>query len=129
MAIMKIFVINAFFRLSDIRKPGPRQIFFLCHPSSSTAYPYISPYCQLRNPNFWIFQKWPQMTSKGPRNSNLPNRWPGHCCYYGVMSKICKKLKKIAKKSILRTLRPKLDHFPAILSQKDQTEYHFQPYD
>ena len=84
---------------------------------------------KLRNPNFWIFQKWSQMTSKCPRNPNLPNRWPGNCCYYGIKSIICKKSKKYCQMCQNDNFEAKIKHFPAILSQKDQTLYHFQPYD
>ena len=69
------------------------------------------------------------MTSKGPRNPNWPNRWPGNCCYYGLKSKICKKSKINRQKGHYDDFEAKIEHFPAILSQKDQTLYHFQPYD
>ena len=99
-------------------------LFFLPIPPTPKV-----PTVKLRNPNFWIFQKWPQMTSKGPRNPNWPNRWPGNCCYYGIMSKICKNSKKNRQKGNYADFEAKIEHFPAILSQKDQTLYHFQPYD
>ena len=83
---------------------------------------------KLRTPNFWIFQKKAQMTSKGPRIPNLPNRCQKTCCCYGIKSKIWKKKKK-GQNGQNDDFEAKIEHFPAILSEKDQTLYHFQPYD
>ena len=39
------------------------------------------------------------------------------------------KFKKNHQKGNYADFEAKIEHFPAILSQKDQTEYHFQSYD
>ena len=121
--------------------PNNTKITFSSEIAKLTAFARIfSQMCYFGTPDvgclsssetqiFGIFQTWPQMTSKGPRNPNQPNRWPENCCYYDIKSKICKKSKKNRQKCQNGNFEAKIKHFPVILSQKDQTLYHFQPYD
>ena len=83
----------------------------------------------VRKTNFLIFQKWSQMTSKGSRNLNLPNRRPGKWFQYEIKSKIYKKSKKKCKKSNYEYFEGKIKHFRSIFREKDQTLYLFQGYD
>ena len=84
---------------------------------------YILISVKLRNPNFWIFQKWAQMNSKGPMNPN----WPNHC-QKTVVAIICRKSEHNRQKIQNDDFEAKIRHFPTILSQNDQTLYHFQLY-